>query len=165
MTRMRKVVAGGVIAGLLVGGAGLVWAERPENVRHRGPHARMGMPGAAELRGLDLTEAQQSQIRSIREQYADGIRQAAERLRVAQTAQQDALAAAPLDEGLVRATVQEAVDARVDALILSTRMRADVRSILTPEQQAQLDAPRGERGGRMPLRGRPGGDRPRGAGR
>lgn len=148
MTRFRTITAGVLIAGLL--GGGVAYAQGGPG----GPGGR-GALGARGLsvRGLNLTDAQQQQVRDIRERHRDAIRQAEQRVREALQAQRQAVSAVPINEGQIRATTFALAEAQTEAAIQQARVSSEIWSALTPEQQAQLEKRRAERAARADRRG------------
>jgi protein CpxP len=109
-------------------------------------HGRMhrGIDGLS-LRGLDLTEAQQQEIRSIHEQNREAGRAVGEKLRAAWRALHEATVAESIDESAIRAAAGELGNAEAEAAISRARVHAQVWKVLTPEQQEKAKALRAER--------------------
>ena len=107
MKRVSYFLTGAVMAAMLATGASS-YAQGPGfGRRGGGPGApgRFGGPGIAlPLRDLNLTDAQQQQVRDIRERHRDEAQQIGERLRTAMQAQRTAVAATPVNESLIRST-------------------------------------------------------------
>ena len=107
----------------------------------RGGHAgRMGRPGGPggqlmHLRAVDLSEAQQGQIRTIHEQSGDETRAVNARLRAARRALQDAVTADGWNEGEIFLLAGELGTAEGDAAVQQAELYAQVWSLLTPEQK------------------------------
>ncbi len=103
----------------------------------RGARAgRMGRGGGVmHLRALDLSAAQQEQVRSIHEQSGEATRAADEQVRVARQALQDAVTADVVNESAIRAVANELGIAEGDAAVLRAYLHAQVWQLLTPEQQ------------------------------
>jgi len=116
--------------------------------------------------GIELTDDQRQQARSIMESHRDQMQQAGEKMRTAREGMQALIEADTIDESAIRAKSAEVATAEADAAIMQARVRAEVFQILTPEQQQKAKEfrdshPQG-RGGR----GGPGpGARPRQPGR
>jgi len=134
MKRFRSLTLTAVLAVLL---AGAVYAQGPgPGGRGRGPDGfggGMGLP----LRALNLTDAQQQQIRTMTQQNRQQNRTAFERLRTAQDAQRKAIATIPVNETLIRSTTQELADAQTEVAIQQARLQTEIFGLLTPEQQAE----------------------------
>jgi Spy/CpxP family protein refolding chaperone len=155
MNRFRSITAGAVVAGLLAGGA--AFAQGGRDGGPAGPGARAGgrgpMPGGAlALRGVNLAEVQQQQVRDIRERHRQDAQQAAQRVRDAMQAQRAAVEAIPVNEGLIRSTTFALAEAQTEAAIQQARVNSDVWSVLTPEQQEQVRKVRAERETRLQQR-------------
>lgn len=116
-----------------------------------GPGGGPGMPGGGPmlpLRGLDLTEAQQGQVKSIVDSHQAEFRAANQKIGEARQAMRALLEADQIDESAIRAKSAEAAAAEADAAILQAKMRQEIFGILTAEQlqQAKENGPRMRRG-------------------
>jgi periplasmic protein CpxP/Spy len=149
--RMKKVIAAAAVAVAAVAGGASVFAQGgPGGFRHRGFGGPFGREGVGlPLRALDLTEEQRTQVKGIFEQHRDEGRKAAERVRAAFRAQQDAVTAMPVDEGAIRAKSAELAAAQADAAIVRARIHGAVFQVLTPEQQQKAQQLRTQRQQRM----------------
>ena len=144
MRRFRSSVA--VVGLVALIGTGVALAQGP---RSGGPGGRgmrggplgMGLP----LRELQLTEAQQQQIRDIRSRHETQIRDAVSRLEAARDTQRKAVEAIPANEAQITAVTQDLVQAEVDVAIQASRLNTEVWSVLTPEQQAKAKEFRAQR--------------------
>ena len=149
MKRFRSLTLTAVLAVLL---AGAVYAQGPgPGGRGRGPDGfggRMGLP----LRALNLTDAQQQQIRTMTQQNRQQNRAAFERLRTALDAQRKAVATIPVNETLIRSTTQELADAQTEVAIQQARLQTEIFGLLTPEQQAEAKKLQTERATRQQQR-------------
>ena len=122
-------------------------APREELRGQRGP----GRQGPL-LRGITLTAAQQEQLRAINQKYAAEGRPLREAMR---PAMQEARAARQRgDTAAARRAWARTATQRQQALALQERRTAEVRGILTAEQQRQFDANRAEMKTRMEERGK-----------
>ena len=148
MKRVTYFVTGAAMAAMLATGA-TSYAQGPGfGRRGGGPGAPGGFGGpgiALPLRDLNLTEAQQQQVRDIRERHRDDSQQIGERLRTAMSAQRKAVEATPVNESLIRSTVQELAEVQADAAIAQAHARSEILSILTADQRAQLSKLQAER--------------------
>ncbi len=147
MKSLRVFGAAALIAALTAGSA--VYAQGPNGPgrggRGVGGPGGPGGPGGLPIRQLNLTEAQQEQIKSIRERHASDLRTAQERLRKAMDAQRKVVETIPVNEGLIRATTQELADAQTEAAIEQSRLLTDTWAVLTPAQQGQVKKLQAER--------------------
>src|SRR5688500_2016986 len=150
MNRFRSLVAGALVAGVLAGGA--VFAQGPRGGGQFGGGRGAGGPALA-LRGLNLTDTQQQQVRESRERHRDEGQKIAERVRAAMDAQRKAVEAVPLNGGVIRATTQALAEAQTDAAIQRATIFNEVWAVLTPDQQAQARKRQAERDARMQQRG------------
>ena len=147
MKRMTYFITGAVMAAMLATGAS-TYAQGPGFGRRGGGPGGPGFGGpglALPLRELNLTDAQQQQVQSIRERHRDDARQVAERLRTAMEAQRKAVETVPVNESLIRSTTQELADVQADAAIAQAHARSEILSILTADQRSQLAKLQGDR--------------------
>jgi Spy/CpxP family protein refolding chaperone len=149
--RIRIVVLSALVAGLV--GAGVLYAQGPGFGQGRGFGRGPGGPGVMlPLRQLDLTEAQRQQIRQLTERHRTDVRPLLERLRSAASAQQQAMNAVPVDEGRVRAAVEDLARVQADVAVQQARFQSDIFTLLTPEQQQRVQQLRAERDARQQQR-------------
>jgi protein CpxP len=150
MNPLRSLTAGILAVGLLAGTTAFAQGG-PD-----GPAGRRrviaGGPGIA-LRGLDLTEAQEQQVREIRERHRDAVQQAATQVREAAQAQRKAVEAVPLNEGVIRSTTFALAEAQTEAAVVQARIHNEVWSVLTDAQRAEAEKRRAEREARAAQRG------------
>ena len=155
MVHMRSRVLMVGATALLVGGlAGSVIAQQPRRpggpgtgMRGGGPGMRvpgglmgpMGMgPGGLPLGQLDLTEAQQSQVKEIVQRHQAEMREAGRKVEEARDAQRKAIETVPLNEGLVRSTADTLNDATVEIALIQARIYNDTYNVLTDAQRQKL---------------------------
>ncbi len=101
-----------------------------------GPGFGMGrMAFGPELRGLDLTDAQRDQIRTLMRSHDAELRALAERGFTAQRALQAAVTAETVDEAAIRQASAGVAAVEADGAVLRARIHAEVFQVLTPEQQ------------------------------
>ena len=135
-TMMRWMVPAGVTLTLaMFAVADTAWAQPP---RAGGMRRRPGPPPGGQmmhLRALDLNEAQREQIRGIHEQNSEATRAAAERVRMARQALQDAVTAELVNENAIRVVAAELGTAEGDAAVQRAYVHAQIWQTLTPEQQ------------------------------
>jgi protein CpxP len=136
-----------VLAAVLA--TGLAFAQGP-GLRGRGPGGPGGPGAGLPLRELNLTDAQQEQIRTRSQQSRQQNRAAFEKLRTAMEAQRNAVETLPVNESLIRSTAADLAEAQAEVAIQQAHLRADVVALLTPEQQAQLKKLQAERAARGP---------------
>ena len=104
-------------------------------------------PGRSALRGVNPTDAQKAQIRAIHEKYQAQFKASHEAMK---PALDEAKAARQRgDTAAARAAFAKTADARQQAQALRTQESAEVRAILTREQQKTFD----ENVARMKARG------------
>jgi Spy/CpxP family protein refolding chaperone len=117
-------------------------ARSQDAPRHPGRlHHRLAKAG----KQLGLTGAQREQVKSKAAQHEDemaGMRQAT---KAARKELKRVLAATPEDAEAVRTAARSVSAARENLAAARAARRADVRSVLTPEQQAQVEAHKQQR--------------------
>ncbi|MGH9255815.1 MAG: Spy/CpxP family protein refolding chaperone [Vicinamibacterales bacterium] len=155
MIRVSHLVTLMVLIVVLLGGFA-VFAQGPGfgGPRGRGPVAGPGGPGAAGLpiRELGLTDAQQQQVRQLTEQFREQGRLLIEQVRKAEEARRDAIEAVPVDEGRIRAAMQQLGEAQTEWAIHQARLRSEIYELLTPEQQQVAQKLRADREARLKQR-------------
>jgi Spy/CpxP family protein refolding chaperone len=88
--------------------------------------------------GLNLTEAQRDQIRTLRDAQRRDSQVLREKMRTARRQLRQAMSADVPDEAAVRAAAAAVGALQADGAAQRARSRAGFMKILTPEQQAQL---------------------------
>ena len=119
-------------------GGGQGRAERPWG------HKEGRGGGFGRFADLNLTDAQQEQMRQIQERYHATFR-AQRGTRGQERREFDPLAGGAFDEAAVRAAAQARANAQVEREVAQARMRYEMYNVLTAEQKAQLQAARGQR--------------------
>jgi protein CpxP len=155
-SKRMKTIAGSVLAvaasAVLVTAHVVAQQEGGQEGRRPGPgRMHRGFGGGFDglpLRALDLTEAQQQEIRAIFEQNREAGRAGGDKLMAARRALQEAAMAESIDESAIRAAAGALADAEAEAAISRARVHAQVWKLLTPEQQEKAKALRAERGER-----------------
>jgi Spy/CpxP family protein refolding chaperone len=158
--RLKYSLAAGLVALTVAAMAPFAMAQ-DEQARRRGPGPGIGgpppggpgMPGMRGgpmmgLRGLDLTEAQQGQVKSIMDSHQAEFRTVNQKIGEARQAMRALLEADQIDESAIRAKSAEAASAEADAAILQAKIRHEVFGILTAEQlqKAKENGPHKRRG-------------------
>ena len=143
--KTRMVIAAALVAAL-AGGYAVAAAQAPRGgpgMRAAGP----GLPGGPRgggaagdlgLRGIDLTEAQREQVRSIMESHRDQFADLRQKLGAAHRAFAEATRSYAVDEAAIRTQSAAVANAMADEAILRARVRTEVHALLTAEQQQQL---------------------------
>lgn len=146
MTRFQSVTAIAVVELMVL--TGVVFAQGPRGGgpwRGSGGPAGFGLP----IRELNLTDAQQQQVRDIRDRSRQESQAAGERLRTALEAQRKAVETVPVDESLVRSAAQSVADAQTELTLQQARVRSEIWAVLTPAQQEQAKKLQADRKARM----------------
>ena len=89
-------------------------------------------------RDLDLSDAQQTQIRGILKAHADEIETHVKAGMNSRQALHDAILTEPTDEATIRARAQNLGNVHGDGAILFARIRSEVWPLLTTEQQQKM---------------------------
>lgn len=135
--RRSVLIAAGIgvlaVAGLF---AGRLFAHQMGGRSHGGSMAPR-MFGRM-VRELDLTDAQQAQIRAILKTHADEIEAHVKLGMDARRALHDAVLTQPTDEAAIRLRAQELGNVHGDGAILFARLRTEVWPILSGDQQQKL---------------------------
>lgn len=147
MVRRYRYAAVGALVALIVA-AGALHAQTPEVRRFGNPG--VGGPGiGVPLAALNLSDAQREQVRQLTRQHQEQTRTLVERMRTAQAARQQAVETLPVDEGRIRAVMQDLAAVEADLAVERARLRSEIFAILTPGQQAQAQELRAQRQTRM----------------
>lgn len=151
MTRTFTLVAGTALGLALVTGAGVdVTAAREQGPRGfmgqmgqggpggpgRGPRGPGGpggiMPG---LRALNLTETQRQQVKVAMESHTAEFEAQAKAMQTARQALHAVVTADAFDEVAIRLKSADVAVVEADGAVLRAKVHAEVRALLTPEQQ------------------------------
>ena len=140
----RVLVAAGLVA-VLAGGAAIAVAQSPQGggpgiggPGRGGPRGFGGPMGDLGLRGIDLTDAQREQLRTIMESHKQEFEAVRTKLREAHQGLATATNAQAVDEAAIRARSTALATALADEAILRAKVRVEVNGILTAEQLQQL---------------------------
>jgi Spy/CpxP family protein refolding chaperone len=142
-TRIRWIttlIAGLVIICLTMAIAIVQAEQRPFSGRDPGfggPGRAFG-PGLFGLRIADLSETQREQVHAILDRHEVEVRPLWEQHRVARTALEDAITASAIDEGTIRQKSAEVGSVEAELAVIRARINAEVMTLLTPEQQKEL---------------------------
>jgi len=99
---------------------------------------RGGPAGDLGLRGVQLTDAQREQVRSIMESHREEFADLRAKHGSAHRAFAEAARAGAVDEAAIRTQSTAVAGAMADEAILRARVRAQVHALLTAEQQQLL---------------------------
>ena len=136
----------------------IVQAEQPGRggSAFGGPGRGFG-PGLFGLRIAELSETQREQMRAILDRHEAENRALWEQQRTARSALEDSIVTSPVDEGAIRQKSAELGSVDAELAVVRARMNAEVMTLLTPEQQQELQQHRArmkERRESAPSRGR-----------
>lgn len=151
--KLRALKSAALAVALSVGAAAPVFAqtEAPPKPSHEGHGQMRGREGrhfgqrGGHLGGLELTDAQQTQLRQIHEGHREATRALREEIRAKRQEVHRLSAAATFDEAAVRAKLTEIAALEAKLLGEQVRVRQEAQSILTPEQRTQLEQRKQER--------------------
>ena len=153
MVRHFRFLGRSALVAAIVATGALAYAQGPQpGPRGRGPGFGPGPQAGLSLRALDLTEAQQEQVRQLSQQSREQMRGLMDRMRVAQDARRQAVEAIPFNESQVRAAMKELADVEAELAVAQARLQADIYALLSAEQQQRLQALRAEREARAKQR-------------
>ncbi len=147
LTRNRKMIMAGfvMLAMMLMLSAAIAFAQEGRSkggFDGRKTHGRGHGGGAGFLRGLDLSEAQQAQIKQISDRYDENMRGLRDQLR---SLRRDSDSSdGVFNEGAVRQAAQARANLEVELEVARARMKSEIHAVLTPEQKAQLSQRREE---------------------
>jgi periplasmic protein CpxP/Spy len=144
----RVLVAAGLVAAL-AGGAAVAIAQSPQSGKpgiggpdrggmRGGPRGFGGPMGDLGLRGIDLTDAQREQLRTIMESHKQEFEAVRTKLREAHQGLATAATGQTVDEAAIRARSTTLASALADEAILRAKVRIEVNGILTAEQLQQV---------------------------
>jgi Spy/CpxP family protein refolding chaperone len=89
--------------------------------------------------GLNLTEAQQAQVKAIHDRHQAAIQAKAEAADAARKAMHEAMASSATDAKTLKALHEKASAAQFDLLLEHRAVRQEILPQLTPEQKAQFE--------------------------
>ena len=155
MIRHFRVLGVSAVVAALVGGGAFAYAQGPGpgGPRGGGPGFGLRAPQAGlSLRALDLTDAQQEQVRQLTQQNREQMRALMDRMRAAQESRRAAIEAFPFNEAQVRSAMQELADVEADLAVAQARLQSDIYALLSADQQQRLQKFRAEREARAKQR-------------
>ena len=101
---------------------------------------------------LNLTEAQQTQVKALREKNREQLKASHQALRDAHKALREAAQAETIDEAKIRQLSKDLADKMANAAIARAKGMKEFKALLTEEQQAKLAAKKAEYTKRMAAR-------------
>ena len=108
----------------------------------RGPGFGPGQGSAGEgrgFKGLNLTEAQKTQLKAIHERHQAAFKAKGEAADAARKAMQDALANAATDANTLKALHETASAAQFDLMLEHRAVRQEILPLLSADQQVQFE--------------------------
>ena len=148
MVRHFRFLGMSALVAALVATGALAYAQGPQpgGPRGRGPGVGPGGPQAGlALRALDLTEAQQEQVRQLTQQNREQMRTLMESMRAAQDARRQAVEAIPFNESQIRSAMEDVAKVEADLAVAEARLQSDIYALLTADQQQRLQKMRADR--------------------
>ena len=91
---------------------------------------------------LDIGEEQRGQVQRVIQEHRAVLAEHAQRLVKQRRALRDAVLSQPGEEAAIRQHASELGEAMGDAAVTMARVAADVRAVLTPDQQGRIQATR-----------------------
>ncbi|MDH3775185.1 MAG: Spy/CpxP family protein refolding chaperone, partial [Deltaproteobacteria bacterium] len=101
--------------------------------------------GLKTLIQLNLSDSQKSRILSIIEKYENDIESAKNNLRQARHNIRAAMQAGEFNENAIRNAHRQAAPIKEELLVLGAKMKAEMKTVLTPEQLQLLEERKAER--------------------
>jgi Spy/CpxP family protein refolding chaperone len=142
MKRHRKAMVAMVAVVLLV--VSVVAAANAQNARRNLQIQRQGAKQKVMLRlraflgGLDLTQQQKDQVKTILAGHKSDIQAVARQNVQDRLALRNAIVGGATDDSALKAAFDRVKDDEWNAVTLRTKMTAEIKQILTPDQQARL---------------------------
>lgn len=122
---------------------GAAFAQPMQGSGALGMHAGFGSMHGSRLRHLGLTEAQQDQVFKIYHDQAPALRERVKAVRRAHEELRRSASSMPFDRERARQLADSEAKAVADITFMRVEIMSRVRSVLTAEQRAKLDAGRG----------------------
>jgi periplasmic protein CpxP/Spy len=138
MTKRLFIIT--AVVALLGGATAIATAQSGDGFgpRRGGPGGPGGPMRDFGLRGIELTDAQRDQVKTIMDAHRDELQKAGTAVREAHRALAEATRADPVNEEAIRTASAAVGSAMANESILRARIRGEVSAILTAEQQETL---------------------------
>ncbi|CZF84485.1 CpxP family protein [Grimontia kaedaensis] len=140
--KFSKRIAATVIALPLMMGSMSAMAFGGKHHDGEGMHGGKGMMGKHLLRGVDLTDEQKAELKTLREQKREDMKASKGEFRTQMMADRQQMQALMLadnfDEAAVRALAEKMVDQQVERRVAMMKGQHEMMTILTPEQKVQV---------------------------
>jgi len=146
--KLRNVLTVTVAIALILSGFTVASAKGFPGM-HRRHGMGFGMMGLKTFLELNLTKDQESQLLTIIDKYKNSQKESRDSLRVAQKNLFKLAHEEKFNEVELRKAFQKASSIREDLFISRAKMRAEMKTVLTPEQLEKLKKNRAERAGRL----------------
>lgn len=135
-SKLKTMLLGLAITAVI--GAGLIAVGQPPWVR-----GGQGGPGGPRFEGhfariLNLTDAQKTQIKALREQAQTAAKPYHEQIKPLREQLQKLIEAPAFDEAAARALDQQMMQAQIEIHVIHAKTEAAIFQLLTPEQKAKL---------------------------
>ncbi|HXG64959.1 MAG TPA: Spy/CpxP family protein refolding chaperone [Blastocatellia bacterium] len=144
MKKFQKLALALVMAAALA--APIVWAQstgdsaqNEQQPRMRGHRGRGDRMGGRLFRQLDLTEAQQAQIKQIRENHRQSIEPLVQEIRAKRQEIRQASQGGTVNEALVQQKLTEIAPLEAKLMAERAKLHQEMLAVLTPEQKAKLE--------------------------
>ncbi|HUQ89053.1 MAG TPA: Spy/CpxP family protein refolding chaperone [Vicinamibacterales bacterium] len=171
-TRFKTSLAAVVAVAAIATAAPMITAQDQPQQRRQGPGFGGPPPGGPGMRGggpmgagpmgfgpgfrgLDLSDDQRAQLKTIAESHRAEFEAAGKKVGAARESMRALVEADSINEGAIRAKSAEIAAAEADLLILNAKVRQESMQVLTAEQLAKLKEQRDSRKG--PRQRKPGG--------
>ena len=151
---MRLLLIATVVTGVVAAGLAYAMPGGGERCQHGGHDIGMGQGGMhSETRidrladALDLSRKQRDQVRSIVDKSRPPMRELHDRMRENRKQLHALMQQDKAQEGEIRRLADLQGKAIADMIVLRSRMRTDIRSVLTSEQREKIKSHLGQRRG------------------
>jgi Spy/CpxP family protein refolding chaperone len=161
-SRLNKSIKGGTIMNtktkrtvtIALAFALVVASALAVEARHLGQRPRhhsigLGLKGLKTFLELKLSDAQQTEILRIIEKRQDNKKNILREIRKARKALQTLMQNAEFNEVAVRKAIQDVHAMREDLIVLKGKIMAELKEVLTPEQNTLLEQRRAQKNERM----------------
>ncbi|MEZ8141265.1 CpxP family protein [Enterovibrio sp. FF113] len=143
--KLSKRIVATIIALPLMMGSMSVMAAGGKHNDGEGMHGGKSMMGGKHLlRGIDLTDAQKEELKTLREQNRDAMKANKGAMKAGMMAErqemQSLLLADNFDEAQVRELAQKMADQQVERRVSMMKRQHEMLNILTPEQKTEVKA-------------------------
>ena len=142
LSRLKKVAIAAVMAIAVAVPIAIAQSTDHGGERGHGGHSERGQRGMMGFGNLDLTDAQKTQMKQIRESHSQSLRPLMEQIRAKHQELRHASEGSTFNEALVTQKLTEMAPLEAKLQGEQFRLRQEMIAILTPDQKAKLDQSR-----------------------